>query len=453
MTLLVQKYGGSSLTDLSKLEAIARKIKRYADAGYQLVVVLSAMQGETDRLIQHANYMNHEHQSREYDALLATGEQITTSMMAMALQHLGVNAKSLNAHQAGIHSDGKYSRSVIQHVDREAILGLVRQKVVPVITGFQGIGNQGSTTTLGRGGSDITAVAVAASIGADECQIFVDVNGVCTADPKIERNASIIHRIPAHIMLEAAAHGAKVIHKRAVVCAKRHAVTVRVCSTHQEGPGTMILNHHKQALIEATEVMAITHDYRQVVLTLAFGVTDTAKHNCSHTGHMPQVQDGQTEKTVEAPDVLARCIDDIQALLGALNQSGLEIMHEIKTSSSKQTNLILTMNESDHQLFKQVSANWFEQNGMNVAVTMLQNKARVSLIGHLLSRDLMVTSQVLAICQRANIKLWHLSASDHRISLTVDTAQVEWLVRACHDCFIISKSNTGSDEKISMTIV
>ena len=417
MVLLVQKYGGSSLTDLSKLEIIAKKVKSYQQAGYQLVVVLSAMQGETDRLIELSTYMNQTKQAREYDALLATGEQITTSMMAMALERLGVRARSFNAEQAGIHSDGKFTRAAITRIKKDNIMAWVEKGVIPVITGFQGIGADGSVTTLGRGGSDVTAVAIAAALNADECQIFVDVHGVYTADPKIVSHAKLLHQIPASKMHWCAMLGAKVIQKRAVSCAEKYKVAVRILSTYREGPGTMI-NINTNDNIESTTVLAVAHQKDQLLCEL---------------------------------DGFPNDYELALSLLNELNNTGLELFHEIRIKQDLGLQLIFSMSESDYQLFKQVTSQWFEQYGVVLTEKCVKKKAKVSLVGYLLSRDLNITGQLLSICKEASIQIWQLSATDTKISLLVDQAKVEWLIRALHETLIENKDQVCKpDRKLSL---
>lgn len=413
MVLLVQKYGGSSLTDLSKLEFIAKKIQSYVRSGYQVVVVLSAMSGETDRLIELSKYMNQKMHPRESDALLATGEQITTSMMSMALQRLGVHAKSLNAQQAGIYCDGRYSRAAITHINSASILSLVSAGIVPVITGFQGISHDGSVATLGRGGSDVTAVAVAAAIKANECQIFVDVHGVYSADPKIVQDAQLLHSIPACAMLEAASLGAKVIQKRAVVCAQKHKTTLRICSTYREGPGTMI-NTHSDHHLEQTKVLAITHLDHQILLQL---------EGFSESG--------------------------LLLYLDHLSHSGLELMHTINVSATHRQ-LCLTMSENEYDTFKQLTDAWHESSSETISEKLVKHKAKVSLVGHLLSRDLHVTCELMRLCQKELIHVWHLHASDASISVLVDSQRVELLMRALHKIFISELCVSTTKEEVPM---
>ena len=268
MVLLVQKYGGSTLSDLTKLDAVAQKVKKYQDQGYQLVLVLSALRGETDRLIGLAHLLTSHCPKRELDALLATGEQTAVCLMVMALSRHGVRARSLNAWQAGIRGDGIPSRSAIQHIDTSHIQGCLDDGVIPVITGFQAVSSDQSATTLGRGGSDTTAVAVAKALAADECQIYVDVRGVLTADPKIVSNAGLMHRVPIDQMLIYSNLGAKVIQKRAVACAARHRVPLRICPTFTEGAGTMV-EYGKAQPIELTQVSAVAHADRQIFMQLS----------------------------------------------------------------------------------------------------------------------------------------------------------------------------------------
>jgi len=241
MALIVQKYGGTSVGSIERIEHIAEKVKVTKEQGHQVVVVVSAMRGETNRLMSLANEVQGElAHGRELDVLLSTGEQVTIALLSMALQRRGCKAVSATGAQLNIRTDNKFNKARIKSIDSEHLLELLGDDHVVVVAGFQGIDDKGNITTLGRGGSDTTAVALAAATKADECQIYTDVDGVYTTDPKVEPNARRLDRITFEEMLEMASLGSKVLQIRAVEFAGKYDVPLRVLSTFEEGPGTLI---------------------------------------------------------------------------------------------------------------------------------------------------------------------------------------------------------------------
>ncbi|MEJ2088284.1 MAG: aspartate kinase, partial [Gammaproteobacteria bacterium] len=240
MALLVQKYGGTSVGSVERIQAVADRVKRSCDGGDQVLVVVSAMSGETNRLESLGNSVAERPLAREMDVLLASGEQVTVALLAMALHERGCPAKSYLANQVCIQTDGNFGRARIMGIDTERLRGDVDAGVIPVIAGFQGVDQGGNLNTLGRGGSDTTAVAVAAALTVDECQICTDVDGVYTADPRIVDDARRLHQITFEEMLELASLGSKVLHPRSVEFAGKYRVPLRVLSSFEDGPGTLI---------------------------------------------------------------------------------------------------------------------------------------------------------------------------------------------------------------------
>jgi len=266
MSLIVQKYGGTSVANPERIKAVAERVLQYRKQGHRLVVVVSAMSGVTDSLIKLAKEVIPEPAERELDVLLATGEQTTAALTAMALHGLGVNAVSLTGAQAGIVTDGKYTKAKISNITPKKVHELLDSGNVVIVTGFQGQNEEGDITTLGRGGSDLSAIAMAAALKADLCQIFTDVDGVYTADPRLVPNASKISEISYDEMLELASLGAKVMQARSVEFAKKFKVVFEVRSSFNDNPGTIVKEENME--MEKVVVRGVTLDKNQAKVTI-----------------------------------------------------------------------------------------------------------------------------------------------------------------------------------------
>ena len=271
METIILKFGGTSVGSTDRIFAVANIIKAACDEASPVVVV-SAMSGETNRLIELANSFGNEPNKREFDALVSTGERVSASLVAIALNQLGLKAKSLSAAQIGMKTTANFSRAKIIDLDKEVIFKTIEDGYIPIITGFQGITSDGDTTTMGRGGSDTTAVAIAASIQSKRCDIYTDVDGIYTTDPKIVSNAKKLDSITMEEMLELAGQGAKVMQTRAVEFANKYKVAVRVLSSFNEGSGTLISLEDNG--MENSLVSGIAFQKDQVKVTL-HGVEDT----------------------------------------------------------------------------------------------------------------------------------------------------------------------------------
>lgn len=266
MALIVQKFGGTSVGSIERIRHVADKVLDMRKQGHDVVVVLSAMNGETDRLIQLAHAITEVPNPREYDALISTGEQISTALLSMVLMEKGCPARSFTGAQAGICTDTQHKKARILNIDIESIQRDLKEGRIPVVAGFQGINAAGDVTTLGRGGSDTTAVALAAALKADECQIYTDVEGVYTTDPRVVPDARLLSRITFEEMLEMSSLGAKVLQIRAVEFAGKYNVPLRVLSTFVDGPGTLIT--FEDAHMEHAVVSGIAFDRNQATLTI-----------------------------------------------------------------------------------------------------------------------------------------------------------------------------------------
>ncbi|MGH3090075.1 MAG: aspartate kinase [Rubrobacteraceae bacterium] len=269
MGIVVQKYGGSSVATADHIKAVAERVRRDREHGRDLVVVVSAMGKTTDRLLRLANEVSHDPSPREIDQLLATGEEQSVALLAMALHDRDVGAVSLTGPQAGMRIEGKYGSGVISEIRPERVHALLKDKQVVIVAGFQGMNSLGDVMTLGRGGSDTTAVAFAAALGAERCEIYTDVDGVYSADPGIVPKARRISRISFEEMAEMSWRGAKVMHPRAVELGALHAVEIHVRSSFKEDPGTTITGGKNLERLETRETVAgIVHDYDVARITL-----------------------------------------------------------------------------------------------------------------------------------------------------------------------------------------
>ena len=273
MAVIVQKYGGTSVGSLERIEAVAERVARHQSDGDQLIIVVSAMSGETNRLLGLARDVTSNPSPRELDVLVSTGEQVSMALLTMALHQRGVNALSLKGSQAAILTDSFHSKARIQRIDDRRLRAELNQGRVVVVAGFQGVDENGEVTTLGRGGSDTSAVALAAAVGADECQIYTDVDGVYTTDPRIVDGAQRLDSITFEEMLEMASMGSRVLQLRSVEFAGKYQVPLRVLSSFKEGPGTLIKMDEDDPM-EAPTIAGIAFNRDEAKLTV-IGVPDT----------------------------------------------------------------------------------------------------------------------------------------------------------------------------------
>ena len=266
MALIVQKFGGTSVADLDRIRAVAGHVKKEVDAGSQVAVVVSAMAGMTDRMVEMAGAMDAHHDAREYDAVVAIGEQATAGLLAMTLQKDGIQARSWQGWQIPIRTDGSHGRARIQTIETDELKRRLADNEVAVVTGFQGLGPGDRITTLGRGGSDTTAVALAAALGAERCDIFTDVDGVYTSDPRIVAKARKLDKITYEEMLEMASLGAKVLQSRCVELAMKHSVRLMVLSSFADQPGTLVVDEEEIVEQELVSGIAYSRDESKITL-------------------------------------------------------------------------------------------------------------------------------------------------------------------------------------------
>ena len=266
MARIVQKYGGTSVADIERICAVARRVKAVADAGDEIAVVVSAMAGATNALVRQAREMSALHDTREYDVVVSSGEQVTIGLLAMALQDIGIDARSWLGWQIPIRTDDVHGRARITGIDTEELDRRMKTGQVPVVAGFQGLGSNKRITTLGRGGSDTSAVALAAALSAERCDIHTDVDGIYTSDPRIVARARKLDRVTYEEMLEMASQGAKVLDTRAVEIAMNHGVRLRVSSAFNDTPGTLVVDEGEIVEQEVVSGIAYTRDVAKVTL-------------------------------------------------------------------------------------------------------------------------------------------------------------------------------------------
>jgi aspartate kinase len=405
MALIVQKYGGTSVGTIERILAIAEKVKRHHDQGNQVVVVVSAMSGETNRLIALASEIDESNDPREMDVLVSTGEQVTIALLSMALQKLGCPARSYTGGQVHILTDSAYSKARIRDIDGARVKADLDGGRVVVIAGFQGVDEHGSITTLGRGGSDTTAVAMAAALKADECQIYTDVDGVYTTDPRVVSNARRLERITFEEMLEMASLGSKVLQIRAVEFAGKYNVPLRVLSSFEEGEGTLIT--FEEESMEQAKISGIAFNRDEAKLTI-LGVPD---------------QPGIAYK-----------------ILGPISNQNIEVDMIVQNISAdtNTTDFTFTINRGDFKLAKEVLQKTSEAMGAREVVGD-DKIVKISLVGVGMRSHAGIASKMFAALANEGINIRMISTSEIKISVVVDEKYLELGVRALHDAFELEK--------------
>jgi aspartate kinase len=400
MALIVQKYGGTSVGTIERIHRVADRVAQTQREGHQVVVVLSAMSGETDRLIKLAHEATPNPDDRELDMLLSTGERVTIALLAMDLRGRGLNARSFTGRQVGIITDSAHTKARIARVAADRIREALNKGVIPVVAGFQGINEQSDVTTLGRGGSDLSAVALAAALKADRCIIFTDVDGVYTADPNIVPAARRIDKIAYEEMLEMASLGAKVLQTRSVEFAAKFSVPVEVNSSFKEGKGTLVTK--EDADMEAVAVAGVTGDRNQAKITI-IGVPDK-------------------------PGIAAR-------IFGQVAQANINVDMIIQNiSQAALTDMSFTVPRAD--LKKAVSivqdvAKEIEAKSVSVTEAI----AKVSLIGVGMRSHSGVAAKMFEVLSREGINIMMISTSEIKISCVIDEKYLELAMRSLHSAF------------------
>jgi aspartate kinase len=405
MALIVQKYGGTSVGSIERIQAVAEKLKAARQRGDDVVVVVSAMSGETNRLVGLAGAIQHRPSPRELDVLLSTGEQVTIALLAMALEELGCPARSYTGSQVHILTDSAHNKARIQDIDAARVRADLAAGRVVVVAGFQGVNEAGDITTLGRGGSDTTAVAMAAALSADECQIYTDVDGVYTTDPRVEPKARRLDRITFEEMLEMASLGSKVLQIRAVEFAGKYNVPLRVLSSFEDGPGTLIT--FEEDGMEEVKISGIAFNRDEAKLTVR-GVPD---------------QPGVAYK-----------------IIGPIADANIELDMIVQNIAPDQatTDFTFTVHRNDFERAQEILARTSEVLGAR-EISVDANIVKISLVGVGMRSHAGVASTMFEALAKEGINIRMISTSEIKISVVVDEKYLELGVRALHDAFDLDK--------------
>ncbi len=413
MALIVQKFGGTSVGSPEKIKAVAERVLRGKNQGNKMVVVLSAMSGETNRLVALASQMQELPDTREMDMLLSTGEQVTIALFAMAVKQAGADAVSFLGDQVKINTDSVHTKARIESIDSDKIMTELNQGRVVVIAGFQGVNDKGDITTLGRGGSDTTAVALAAALNADSCEIYTDVEGVYTTDPNICSKARKIDRISYDEMLELASLGAKVLDIRSVTFAKRYKVPVHVRSTFTETEGTWVVEEDKQ--MEGLIVSGVTYNKNEARITVS-GVPN---------------QPGIAAK-IFTP------ISDADIIVDMIIQN--------QDAGSGKADMTFTVMRTDYErtlkLLQEVIA--------RIGAEKVQgdtNIVKISIVGVGMRNHSGIASTMFSVLAKEGINISMISTSEIKVSCVIEEKYTELAVRALHDAFELDKVNQPVEEK------
>ena len=407
MALIVQKYGGTSMGSVERIEHVAGKVAATRAQGHQVVVVVSAMSGETDRLLKLAKSVNPRGNPREYDQIASTGEQVTIGLLALALEKRGLKARSYTGAQVAIRTDSAYSKARIQQIDAKRLRADCEAGIVPVVAGFQGIDDTGSTTTLGRGGSDTTGVALAAALKADECQIYTDVDGVYTTDPRVEPRARRLDKITFEEMLEMASLGSKVLQIRSVEFDGKYKVPLRVLSTFVEGPGTLITLDENGGPVEEALISGIAFNRDEAQITVV-GVPDR-------------------------PGIAA-------AILGPVGDADIEVdMIVQNVAGDATTDFTFTVHRNDfdraHEVIKRVAKD-LGAKGVRTA----NDICKVSLVGVGMRSHAGIASKMFKALAGDGINIRMISTSEIKISVVIEDKYLELAVRTLHKAFNLEQA-------------
>ncbi|MBU1569054.1 MAG: aspartate kinase [Proteobacteria bacterium] len=404
MSLIVQKYGGTSVADIDRIRNVARRVSKTFDEGNKVVVVLSAMSGVTDSLIKMANQVAYAPDKRELDVLLTTGEQTTVALLAMMLKGMNYPAVSLLGHQAEILTDSDFGNARIAGIGARRIMDFLDERMIVVIPGFQGSDQNGNLTTLGRGGSDTSAVAIAAALKADMCEIYTDVDGIYTADPNICKKARKLNRISYDEMLEMSSLGAKVLQIRSVEFAKKYDVPVHLRSSFSLEEGTMVVNENSD--MERLVVSGVTHSKNEARITL--------------------------KKVPDQPGIAAKIftpVADAGILVDMIIQN---------TRAEGMTDLTFTVPKSDYKKALEIEKKVAGEIGAE-AVLGDENVAKVSVTGVGMKNHSGVAARMFSALAKENINIMLISTSEIRISCVVEEKYAELAVRVLHAEFGLDK--------------
>ena len=405
MKLIVTKFGGTSVGTIDRIKSVAAKIKNEVNNGYNVIVVVSAMAGETNRLIKLVESLTNDYRTSEYDTVISSGEQVTSGLLAIALNELGIKSKSYQGWQIPFETDNNFSKANIKEIKQDKILFDLNDGYVIVVPGFQGV-YQNRVTTLGRGGSDTSAVALAAAFGAERCDIYTDVDGVYTADPRIVANALKLETITFEEMLELASQGAKVLQTRSVALAMNHNVNLQVLSSFENKKGTFIINERQKSM-EETIISGITYTSNEAKITL-FNVID---------------KPGQAAM-----------------IFGALADKGINVDMIVQTSTKdgEATDITFTVLKSDLLTTKKIIENL--KNTIKFKNMVEDSKvSKISVVGSGMRTKPGVAKTMFKTLADNNINIQVISTSEIKISVLVSSDYTELAVRTLHDAFGLGK--------------
>ena len=401
MARIVQKFGGTSVADIGRIKSVAKHVKSEVDAGSQVAVVVSAMAGVTNHLVDWAGEIANLYDVREYDVVVATGEQITSGLLAMALQDLGVTARSWLGWQVPVNTDSTHGRARIEGIDTTELDRRLDNGEVPVLAGFQGVGTDNRITTLGRGGSDISAVALAAALGAERCDIFTDVDGIYTSDPRIVAKARKLDKITYEEMLEMASLGARVLHSRSIELAMKHGVCLQVRSSFDTGPGTLVVD--EDDIVEQELVSGITYSRDEAKITLI--------------------------RVPDRPGVAASIFGSLAD--GAIN---VDMIVQNVSEDGRATDLTFTVAQADLEPALKVLEGKQGELGY-VALNSDPDVVKVSVIGVGMRSHAGVAQMMFKTLAEKGINIQVISTSEIKVSVLIAEEYTELALRALHSAY------------------
>ena len=413
MALIVQKYGGTSVGSIERIEAVAERVAKHHAAGDQLIVVVSAMSGETNRLLGLAGEISETPDLRELDMLVSTGEQVSMALLAMALHKRGIGAISLKGSQVAIKTDSFHSKARIKDIDATRLHAELAESKVVIVAGFQGVDERGETTTLGRGGSDTSAVALAAAVKAAECQIYTDVDGVYTTDPRVVDGAKRLDSITFEEMLEMASMGSKVLHLRSVEFAGKYGIPLRVLSSFKDGPGTLISVDNEENLMEAPTIAGIAFNRDEAKLTIV-GVPDT-------------------------PGIAYQ-------ILGPIGEANIEVDVILQNVGDEgKTDFTFTVSRNDLTRAEEILETQITQLG---AMEWRSDSkiAKVSVVGVGMRSHAGVAATMFRALSEVGVNIQMISTSEIKISVIIEEKFLELAVRALHSVFGLDADEAGDPE-------
>ena len=406
MARIVQKFGGTSVADLDRIRAVAQRVKAEVDAGNEVAVVVSAMSGTTNQLVEWSREIGPVHDAREYDVVVSTGEQVTVGLLAIALQNIGIDARSWLGWQIALHTNDVHGSARIESIDTDKLDERLSSGQVAVVAGFQGIGPDGRISTLGRGGSDTSAVALAAALNADRCDIYTDVDGVYTTDPRMMPKARKLERITFEEMLEMASAGAKVLETRSVAMAMRYDVNLQVLSSFSDQPGTLVVNEEKN--MEQQKISGIAYSRDEAKITLV-GLPDR-------------------------PGIAAY-------IFGVLADNHINVDMIVQSASADKTQTDITFSLGSLELEKAIGVLKAEEQKLEYKdIVGDVDVAKISIIGTAMRTQPGIAKTMFSVLAEKGINLHVISTSEIKISVLVDTNYTELAVRSLHDAFQLDEA-------------